>query len=484
MTRTALQRLTHQLARWFGTSRLPSFSLATRVAIASALGATIIVATVGSFMWYRIGTDKHATLDQHLSAVTSIAASISANSLFAARTQLPEGFEATYHADRILIAARSVKIPRLPDGLATLTIEGEEYRILTVTLVEDPRAFLSVASPTATTVEQINAERRLTVIVSMLAIAAAAALGWLFAGFAVRPLRQLTEQTRRITADDLRPIPIITGATEAEELSRAISSMLARITREQRRKNHALETARDFSSVSAHELRTPLTALRTNLEVLDTLDPPPEDRRAIIAETLSSITRIEQTLKALERLAAGDLARKADYEDVNIPDLLDRVVHEASRIHPPASIELGDVDNVTMRGLPAGLRLCLDNAITNAIKHGRATIVQLATKPQRNHYFDITIDDNGCGIPMKEWESVFQRFSRGSNTTSSGSGLGLSLVAQQAELHGGRAFITTSPLGGARLTLRIRIPREGRHSAAVGAAASSGSGDGTSMSES
>lgn len=67
----------------------------------------------------------------------------------------------------------------------------------------------------------------------------------------------------------------------------------------------------------------------------------------------------------------------------------------------------------------------------------------------------ITVDDNGSGVPDAERTQVFERFHRGTNATSSGSGLGLALVAQQAALHGGRAHFEDSPLGGARLVVEL-----------------------------
>jgi two-component system sensor histidine kinase PrrB len=72
---------------------------------------------------------------------------------------------------------------------------------------------------------------------------------------------------------------------------------------------------------------------------------------------------------------------------------------------------------------------------------------------------EIAIDDDGVGLPKEEREVVFDRFSRGSTASHSGSGLGLALVAQQAELHGGTASLEDSPLGGVRLVLRLPGPQ-------------------------
>lgn len=65
------------------------------------------------------------------------------------------------------------------------------------------------------------------------------------------------------------------------------------------------------------------------------------------------------------------------------------------------------------------------------------------------------MDDNGSGVPDAERIEVFERFSRGSTASRSGSGLGLALVAQQAQVHGGTATLEDSPLGGARLVLKL-----------------------------
>nr|WP_221195224.1 HAMP domain-containing sensor histidine kinase [Hoyosella altamirensis] len=431
----------------------------TRAALAAAAGATIVVVTVAVFVWAGVQRESYAQLDQRLDVLSTIAATVANQSLYDARQQIPPEYEATYRAGPIIIPAHNLALPELPEGFTTLEIEGDEYRIRTIAVPDRPRTTISVAAPTAPTEEQISEERRNTILVSMLAIAAAAALGWLLGGFAIRPLRQLAVQTRQIDPETATPRPSVTGALEAEELAAAISGMLERITREKQRTFEALETARDFAAVSAHELRTPLTAMRTNLEVLESLDPPEPERREVIIETLQSVRRIEQTLQALERLAAGNLTAEADYEDIDLAEVLDRCAQEARRLHTGLVVTVHDSGPTVIRGLAAGLRLAIDNAITNAVRHGDAEHVELSlhsSTETKDGGIDITIDDDGCGIPAEDRERVFERFTRGSRASAPGSGLGLALVAQQAELHGGEATMSNSPLGGARLTLRVR----------------------------
>ena len=109
-------------------------------------------------------------------------------------------------------------------------------------------------------------------------------------------------------------------------------------------------------------------------------------------------------------------------------------------------------------GLPAGLRLVIDNAIANAVKHGDATQIRLSAI-RSGEDVEIAVDDNGSGVPEQERKLVFERFARGSTASRSGSGLGLALVEQQAELHGGTASLELSPMGGARLLLRLPATR-------------------------
>src|SRR4029079_3360975 len=198
----------------------------------------------------------------------------------------------------------------------------------------------------------------------------------------------------------------------------------------------------------------PLTAMRTNLEVLDTLDLPDEQRKEVIGDVIRTQSRIEATLTALERLAQGELTTVDDFVPFDITELLDRAAHDALRTYPDLDVSLVPSPTVLMVGLPPGLRLVIDNAIANAVKHGGATEIRLGATSSAAGV-EITIDDNGTGAPDEERTAVFERFSRGSTASRSGSGLGLALVAQQAELHGGTASLATSPLGGARLALRL-----------------------------
>jgi len=164
----------------------------------------------------------------------------------------------------------------------------------------------------------------------------------------------------------------------------------------------------------------------------------------VLTDLIRTQTRIEATLSAIERLAQGQLSTFDDHVPVDITELLDRAAHDAMRVFPELDVSLIPAPTVIIVGLPAGLRLAVDNAIANAVKHGGATRVQLSAVSSRAGLRSrSTTTDAVC--PKRKRKVVFERFSRGSTASHSGSGLGLALVAQQAELHGGTATLDDSP---------------------------------------
>ncbi|NMM92788.1 two-component sensor histidine kinase, partial [Rhodococcus sp. SRB_17] len=92
----------------------------------------------------------------------------------------------------------------------------------------------------------------------------------------------------------------------------------------------------------------------------------------------------------------------ADHEELDVVDLADRCVQESARRLPDLEIELCGPDALTVRGIPSGLRLVFDNAITNAFRHGYAERVRITLAENGTHGVDVTVDDDGIGIPERE----------------------------------------------------------------------------------
>ncbi|HZE16583.1 MAG TPA: HAMP domain-containing sensor histidine kinase, partial [Mycobacterium sp.] len=423
-------------------------SLRARVVVATAIGAAIPVLIVGTVVWVGITNDRLYWLDRRLDEAAGFAVPFLPRGLDEIpRSPNDQNTVITVRRGDQVTSNSSVTLPKLNKDYADTDINGKRYRVRTLEIPSSQPMSLEVGATYDETIAETNNLHRRVILICAFAICAAAVFAWVLATFAVRPFKRLAQQTRSIDAGDQAPQVQVRGATEAVEIAEAMRGMLQRIWNEQNRTKEALASARDFASVSAHELRTPLTAMRTNLEVLATLDLPDDQRKEVLNDVIRTQSRIEATLSALERLAQGELSTSDDHVPVDITELLDRAAHDAMRVYPNLDVSLVPSPTCIIVGLPAGLRLAVDNAIANAVKHGGATRVQLSAVSSRAGV-EIAIDDNGSGVPEEERHLVFERFSRGSTASHSGSGLGLALVAQQAGLRGGTASLENSPLGG------------------------------------
>lgn len=429
------------------------------IVIVAALSVVVLVITLGAWVWFGVTNDQYSQLDRRLDSLSSLG-DISSLLRTAQQAEIDqsvpnEGLVRTARVNDVTVSVpRDIVLPHLDNGYADTTIDGVEYRVRTFAAGD---ASIAIGAPLAETQRRIDELHRRVLLICTGVIVGTVLVGWVMWSIMINPFRLLAQQARAINAQSNPDEVQVRGVQEAVEIAEAVEGMLARIGEEQQRTRAALESARDFAAVASHELRTPLTAMRTNLEVLSTLQMRDEQRQEVIADVMRTQSRIEATLTALERLAQGELTTVDDFVPVDITELLDRAAHDAMRNYPGLRVSLASSTTVLMVGLPAGLRLVIDNAITNAIKHGGATVIQLGADSSGEGVV-ITVDDNGSGIPESERAAVFERFSRGSTASRSGSGLGLALVAQQAELHGGAAAMEPSPLGGARLVLRLPAP--------------------------
>ena len=426
------------------------------IVIVSQLSVIALVLTLGAWVWIGVTNDQYSQLDRRLDSVSTLG---DINSLLNS-AQLTNPDRPTTDGDLVRTARiggvtvsvpSNVVVPKLANGYANTTINGVQYRVRTFSAGP---ASIALAAPLAEAQHRINELHLRVLLICGSVVGGTVLVGWVISLIMVNPFLLLAQQARAISAQSSPDEVQVRGVREAVEIAEAVEGMLDRIGNEQQRTRAALESARDFAAVASHELRTPLTAMRTNLEVLSTLELAPEQRQEVIGDVIRTQSRIEATLTALERLAQGELTTVDDFVPFDITELLDRSAHDALRTYPGVEVSLVPSPTVLMVGLPTGLRLVIDNAIANAVKHGGASEIRLNVNSS-GEGVEIAIDDNGTGVPEDERNAVFERFSRGSTASRSGSGLGLALVAQQAELHGGAASLHASPLGGTRLLVRL-----------------------------
>ena len=357
-----------------------------------------------------------------------------------------------------VVFQRGLQLPALQPGTADVEVNGVDYRVRTVPVDQQGGVLISIGIR-ADSVLLNRARIPFYAAVGVVTVLIAAGVGWLLSGPAIRPLRRLTEYTRRL-GKGTEEMPEVRGVREAEELSEAMTGMLSRLAAAQQATTNSLQAAQDFAANAAHELRTPLTAMRADLDTLRIHDLPAEERAEVVNDLSRAQRRVEAIITALGQLASGELAQAEDRDLVDVTDMLDRVARENMRPGEPVEIVVeADDDLGTIWGWPGGLRLAVENLVRNAVAHGPATRIVL-TGHRMDHTITIIVDDNGRGLPSEEHDNVLGRFARGSTAAPGGSGLGLALVAQQAALHEGSIVLSDSPLGGLRATLTVTTSPE------------------------
>lgn len=431
--------------RFFGRSA----SLRTRVALASAAAAAAVVAVFTVLTSVVLANNDAAQLDRRLDSIVDASVYDQTNGVLQTGRSRSSGQ---------VVFQRGFQLPQLPPGTETVQVNGIEYRVRTIPLDQQGGVIMSVGIR-ADSILLNRARIPLYTAVGVVTVLIAGGLGWMLAGPAIRPLRRLTEQTMRLGKGSVQ-MTAVRGAREAEELSDAMAGMLERLAAAQLATTNSLQAAQDFAANAAHELRTPLTAMRADLDTLRIHDLPADERDEVVGDLARAQRRVEGIITALGQLASGQLAQVEDRELIDVTDMLDRVARENARLGDVEIVVQSDEAIGTIWGWPGGLRLAVDNLVRNAIAHGGASRIVLTAHRQpapggRGEMLTIVVDDDGRGLPSEEHEFVMGRFARGSTATPGGSGLGLALVAQQADLHRGRFELSDGPLGGLRATLTV-----------------------------
>jgi signal transduction histidine kinase len=297
-------------------------------------------------------------------------------------------------------------------------------------------------------------ERTLQILALVLALVAAgttlagAGLGWYATRYVLRPLTTVAEAARGIAAGDLSARLDPTGDRELERLTTSFNHMVDQLSRR-------LERDRRFAADVSHELRSPLQTLTAAASVLARRREHLDERTATAAGLLvAEVDRFSSLVADLLELARGDQAVQT--KPVDVADLARQVCR--TRGLPEALVTVADRAGPTWTVDPRRLERVVGNLLDNAVRHGGGPVaVRIGQTPGFRY---LEVDDEGPGILPQDRDTIFDRFVRGRSANargdSDGTGLGLALVAQHVEAHGGRALVTDRPGGGARF--RVEIP--------------------------
>ncbi|HSS15243.1 MAG TPA: ATP-binding protein [Rhizomicrobium sp.] len=262
----------------------------------------------------------------------------------------------------------------------------------------------------------------------------------------VRPIERLARAADSFgkgrAVPDFKPY----GATEVRRAAQAFITMRERIER------HVSQRTEMLAGVS-HDLKTPLTRLKLTLAMM----PEGEGNDALndIKSMRADIAEMEHMLDDYLAFARGEGGEDASITDLS--ELVREVAAAAERTHQGAQIRIAVPEHVPVNVRRAGLRRVLANLTDNALKHGSRAAMGLKVN---EHLVEITVEDDGPGIPEPQREEAFRPFHRldeGRNLQTGGSGLGLAIARDIARAHGGDIVLDRSAMGGLRATVRLPV---------------------------
>ncbi|RXZ30960.1 sensor histidine kinase [Oxalobacteraceae bacterium CAVE-383] len=242
------------------------------------------------------------------------------------------------------------------------------------------------------------------------------------------------------------------GDDELDMLAQTVNRMLDQI-------EHLIHGVRNVSNAIAHDLRTPLTELRFRLEAVSVGRPSAEIAFAEIDSAVADVDRVIQIFNALLRLAEIDTgARRSGFVRVDVAGVARDIVEFYQPVAELKGIALSfSADGgLALAGDPVLLAQAVGNLIDNALKYAQENgSIKVEARRAGETAIELSVADDGPGIPDDEKPKVSKRFYRGDASRGTpGVGLGLSLVSAVAELHGG-ALIFTDNAPGLRATLRL-----------------------------
>jgi two-component system sensor histidine kinase CreC len=313
---------------------------------------------------------------------------------------------------------------------------------------------LTVCQPAESIMMFLQAARTKIAIAGVVAALAVGFLGMLVSMWITRPIQLLTGYALAVR-DGRRAPPPPLGSSEIGVLGRAFEQMRAAL--------EGKDYVENYVQTLTHQMKSPLSSIRGTAELLDE-DMPPEQRKRFLENLRSEASRIEDLIDRMLQLAS--LENRAALHDVESIDLAAIVAEVIEGVQPVLQNKrlravIDESGTVSVRGERFLLRQALTNLLENAVDfspEGGEIRVTISTEKGEAV---IRVEDSGPGVPDYALERVFDRFYSlpRPDTGRKSSGLGLSVVRQIAELHGGRATITNQAEGGAAAILVIPLDR-------------------------
>jgi len=434
--------------------RLQRLSLRARLMAVGVTGVAVALA-LGSLVLYAVLTfTVNRTVDDGAYAsAQAVAAMVSENTV---PNPLPvSGSQVVQVVDRSgAVVSASITADRLtpllrPSELAK-ALTGEQISIpgARVGLTGTMRAIAVQAGPPSASssiivavplndVEQSQRVLRMTLLLAYCPLVVVMALiAWRVIGSTLRPVETLRSGAARISGSDQQErLAVPESADEIRALALTLNDMLDRLAAARGRQ-------RAFVADAAHELRSPLTSMRTQLEVAQHLGEGGE----LATDLLADVTRLSTLVEDLLLLAraGSDTNHPPARESIDVRALLVATANRYVGARVPVSVVEGPA--VYANANSEELRRVLANLVDNAVRHARSNVALSVQAKDRGA--ELTVLDDGPGIPAEERERVFERFARlddSRDRDAGGTGLGLAIVLELLRRSHGSISLQDNP---------------------------------------
>ena len=279
-------------------------------------------------------------------------------------------------------------------------------------------------------------------------------LAYFVSGRALKPLRSFTSQVEQVQLNNLADMRIDEDVIpEFRQLSRSFNKMLERL-------NNAFSAQRQFTGNAAHELRTPLALMQAQLELFSSEHPDATPETAeflvLLREQTERLTRLTRTL-----LEMSNLRQVERNERIQLAPMIEEIFTDLAPLSDKLGVTLTAEGDGIMTGSDALIYRLIFNLTENAVKYNRPGGSVRVSVTQELEKLLLRVSDTGCGIPEVYQRSIFQPFFRVDKSRSreyGGAGLGLSLVWEIADLHGGSVWVEKSSEKGT--TIAVGLPTQ------------------------
>ena len=266
-----------------------------------------------------------------------------------------------------------------------------------------------------------------------------------------RQILELSEATHSFGTGNLQSRAKIIGKSAMNELALVFNSMSDRIER-------LVRGQRELLHAVSHDFRTPLSRIFFNMDNAFSATTLEEKNNELkkMDQSLSNLNDLVQEL--LEYIRLEEQQNVQPDQELMLDPIFDEMLEMGSELRPEVNISIL-CSSPAAYATPRDIRRILENLLTNGLRHANREIIVNCSREGK--HFRLTVEDDGAGIPMKEWENIFTPFYRldqSRNLQLGGSGLGLAIVSRIMEKLGGTVTVTDSSLGGARFDLEFPNP--------------------------